>query len=156
MIEIKRIAAEETHDIRHMVLRPGRPINECVFEGDTALQTFHLGAFMKQKIVGIASFMVDDHTKFNGKQIRLRGMAVLPKSQGQGIGRELVLHGEQLVKERDFDILWFNAREIALGFYKNLGYAIEGNAFDIATVGKHYVMFKRLTKLDEQMGIIDF
>ncbi|WP_031427535.1 GNAT family N-acetyltransferase [Flavimarina sp. Hel_I_48] len=144
MIEIQSITAQDTYGIRHKVLRPGRPFKECFFEGDTAPQTFHIGAFSMGKLIGVASFMVDEYSGFSGKQFRLRGMAVLTDYQGQGIGKKLVVYGEEKVREKGFDLLWFNARKIAIEFYKRLGFTIKGNAFEIPTVGKHYVMFKKL------------
>lgn len=145
MIQIESISAEETLPIRNSVLRPGRPENECIFEGDNAIQTIHLGAFIDEKLVGIASFMVDDNPYFSGKQYRLRGMAVLPECRGKGYGKQLVDHGEKRIQEQNFDILWFNAREVAFKFYKDLGFIAKGEPFEISTVGTHVVMFKKLS-----------
>ena len=144
MVLIESINAEETLPIRQSVLRPGHPKKECVFDGDDAAQTFHLGAFTDKKLVGIASFLVDPHTYFSGKQYRLRGMAVLPEYRGKGYGKKLVAYGEKVIQEKEFDILWFNAREIAFNFYNRLGFISEGEPFEIPTVGKHLVMFKKL------------
>jgi len=41
-------------------------------------------------------------------------------------------------------LLWFNAREVALSFYKNLEYEVMGSIFDIPKVGPHYRMKKEL------------
>lgn len=87
MVLIESITAEQTLPIRQSVLRPGRPVNECNFDGDNAPQTFHLGAFIEEKLVGLASFVVDPHNYFSGKQYRLRGMAVLPEYRGKGYGK---------------------------------------------------------------------
>lgn len=145
MVKIESILAEQTLPIRSRVLRPGRPKKECIFDGDHAPKTFHLGAFTEEKLVGIASFVVDPHTYFSGKQYRLRGMAVLPEYRGMGYGKELVAYGEKLIQEKKFDILWFNAREVALKFYKDLGFIAKGEPFEIPTVGTHHVMFKQFS-----------
>jgi ribosomal protein S18 acetylase RimI-like enzyme len=145
MVLIESITAEQTLPIRQSVLRPGRPVNECNFDGDNAPQTFHLGAFIEEKLVGLASFVVDPHNYFSGKQYRLRGMAVLPEYRGKGYGKKLVVHGENLLKQQECDVLWFNAREVALNFYKDLGFVIKGEPFQIPTIGTHFVMFKRLS-----------
>ncbi len=144
MVLIESITAEETLPIRQSVLRPGRPKMECIFEGDHAPQTFHLGAFTDDTLVGIASFVVDNNPYFSGKQYRLRGMAVLPEYRGKNFGKELVAFGEKLIQEKGFDVLWFNAREVALNFYSRLGFISEGEPFEIPSVGTHYVMYKKL------------
>lgn len=145
MVLIESITAEQTLPIRQSVLRPGRPVNECKFDGDNAPQTFHLGAFTEEKLVGIASFVVDNHDYFSGTQYRLRGMAVLPEYRGKGYGKKLVIHGKRLLRQQECDVLWFNAREVALNFYKDLGFISKGEPFEIPTVGTHFVMFKRLS-----------
>ncbi|HEA30482.1 MAG TPA: GNAT family N-acetyltransferase [Leeuwenhoekiella sp.] len=145
MFMIEKITAEETHSIRQSVLRPGRPMQECIFNGDDDVQTLHLGAFTEGKLVGIASFMVDTNDYFHGKQYRLRGMAVLPEFRGMGYGKKLVTHGENLLQQKECDILWFNAREIALKFYNGQGFNIKGAPFEISTVGTHHVMYKKLS-----------
>lgn len=145
MAQIKFITAEQTLPIRQSVLRPGRPEKECNLDGDDAPQTFHLGIFTEEKLVGIASYVVDKHTYFSGKQYRLRGMAVLPQCHGKGYGKQLVDHGEKCIQQEKFDILWFNAREVAFNFYKGLGFIAKGDPFEIPNVGTHYVMFKELS-----------
>ncbi|PZO22294.1 MAG: GNAT family N-acetyltransferase, partial [Flavobacteriaceae bacterium] len=62
----------------------------------------------------------------------------------KGFGEALVKHAENDVRARGGKIIWFNAREVAVGFYKKLGYEIIGEPFDIADIGKHYVMYKKL------------
>ena len=51
--DIKKISAEKTHAIRHPMLRQGRPIEDCVFDGDKDPKTIHLGAFIENKLVGV-------------------------------------------------------------------------------------------------------
>jgi len=145
MVLIESITAEQTLPIRQSVLRPGRPEKECIFDGDDAPQTFHLGAFTEEKLVGIASFVVDTHSHFSGQQYRLRGMAVLPEYRGKACGKKLVAHGEKMIQEKGFDILWFNAREVAINFYNGLGFISAGEPFEIPTVGTHLIMFKKLS-----------
>jgi ribosomal protein S18 acetylase RimI-like enzyme len=72
-------------------------------------------------------------------------MAVLPQYQKQGLGEKLVESAEKLIVEKEGNLIWFNARENAVGFYKKLGYEVKGDVFDIAGVGPHYIMYKALT-----------
>ncbi|MGB3776426.1 MAG: GNAT family N-acetyltransferase, partial [Leeuwenhoekiella sp.] len=77
-------------------------------------------------------------------QYRLRGMAVLPAYRGKDYGKKLIAEGEKILRERGVAVLWFNAREIAVGFYEKLDFKIVGESFEIPTVGSHYVMYKKL------------
>lgn len=71
-------------------------------------------------------------------------MAILKEHQGKGIGKIILKHGEQLLKEQHAKIIWCNAREVAITFYKKNGYQIIGESFNIKDIGLHYVMFKVL------------
>lgn len=71
-------------------------------------------------------------------------MAVLLDHQKQGIGENLVYHVERYATQKKAELIWFNAREIAVGFYQKLGYETIGKPFAIADLGLHYIMFKRL------------
>lgn len=141
---LKEITAKETWPVRHPVLRKGRPLEDVYMEADEKETTFHLGIFHKNNIVGVASFMDDVNPAFNGVQARLRGMAVLPEFRKKGLAELILKKGEEILKEKGATLLWFNARIIALNFYKNLGYETVGPEFDIPLVGPHYVMKKQL------------
>ncbi len=144
--KIFKIAAGETYKIRRPVLRPGRPPEECLFEGDDRASTLHLGIFLEKDLAGVASFMNNKNPLFeDAVQFQLRGMAVLPQYQHQNLGRELLLEGENLLK-RQFQspLLWFNARESAVGFYAKYGYQTKGDFFMVPNVCMHVVMFKNL------------
>ena len=69
-------------------------------------------------------------------------MAVLPTHQKKGLGDLLLEAAEDYIKQKDADLIWFNAREVAVGFYSKAGYTISGELFEIPNVGPHYVMFK--------------
>ena len=143
---IRQIRTEETYPIRREVLRPGKPASECIFEGDDHTNTFHFGAYVNGEIVGVASFMQASNPLFDAPgQYQLRGMAVLPDFQKKKLGELLLTEGEKhLKKNRDTDLLWFNARVTATDFYKRYGYATRGEAFMIPNVCMHVVMFKEL------------
>ena len=145
MQTIKEIPALETFSVRLPVLRPGKPIETCHFEGDNLETTKHFGYFDDEKLAGIASLFKHPTPFFKEEQqFQLRGMAVLSEYQKKGIGEILVKHAEKDAIERDGKLMWFNAREIAVPFYKKLGYEIIGEPFDIEDIGKHYVMYKNL------------
>ena len=140
---IKKITASETIAVRHPVLRNGKPVESCRFDGDDLETTQHFGYFDGGKLVGVISLFLHSNLQFNySKQYQIRGMAVLDSYRKRGIGAALVKHVEAVAITDETELIWFNAREVAVPFYENLGYKIIGNAFLIGDIGLHYVMFK--------------
>jgi len=145
MIEIKNIPSKATYLVRQPVLRPGKPLTSCVFDGDDLESTAHFGLFYKTELAGIVSVFENKNSKFTeANQLQIRGMAVLDNCQKMGFGNLLIQKTEEYAKSKSVSLLWFNAREAAVGFYEKLGYAIIGTPFDIGDIGKHYVMYKQL------------
>lgn len=144
-VEIKYISSSETIDLRHLVLREGRPRNSSHMEGDNLKSTMHIGAFIDSKCVGIMSlFLAKTKQLPDLSQYQLRGMAVDPDYRGKDIGRKLVRFSEKELKEMNVEILWCNAREIAVDFYKKLNFEVISEEFHIPNVGPHYLMYKKL------------
>jgi ribosomal protein S18 acetylase RimI-like enzyme len=106
---------------------------------------FHLGVFIDSKLIGVCSFFKYNHQLLTEEfQYQLRGMAVLNTYQNKGLGNILLNYGETLLKEKNTNIIWCNAREKALNFYKKMGYEIIGEPFNIKDIGLHYVLWKKL------------
>ena len=143
-INIKTITALEAYPVRHPVLRAGQDLASCKMEADNLPDTYHYGVYLANKLAGVATFMADVNAHFEGKQYRLRGMAVLPEQRTLGLGRALITHGESLLKKLDVEILWFNARVAAVPFYKKMGFTVIGTPFEIDPIGTHYLMYKKL------------
>ncbi|HEX8575537.1 MAG TPA: GNAT family N-acetyltransferase [Flavobacterium sp.] len=145
MEKIIPITSAETFSVRHPVLRAGKPIESCRFEGDDLATTTHLGLFKGNHLVGIISIFEIKSVLFNDeRQFQLRGMAVLEEHQKKGFGEKLVRHAELYLKSINASLIWFNARSSAVAFYKKMGYLIVGEAFIIENIGLHYVMFKKI------------
>ncbi len=146
---IRKITAEETYPVRQEVLRPGRPLKECFFEGDLEEDTIHLGYFDGENLVAVATYVARKNALFNAPhQYQLRGMAVLQAYREKKLGQKLLLEGEKLLKKKNPSILlWFNARETAVGFYEKYGYKTKGPAFMIPNVCMHIVMYKNPPEL---------
>lgn len=145
-IHIREIPADAVYSVRQPVLRPGRPLSECIFEGDTFEKTLHLGLSLDENLIGVASFMQNSNPLFNeANQYQLRGMAVLSDYKGKGFGASLLIEGEKRLKNLGNNpFLWFNARDHAIGFYEKFGYKSIGEKFDVPGVCQHIVMFKPL------------
>ena len=145
MTLIKEISAKETFIVRHPVLRKGKPIETCAFEGDDLKTTHHFGLFNDLDLIGIISLFLKTNTIFaENLQAQIRGMGILESHQKKGFGEALVKHCEKYCISNQFDLIWFNARTAAVGFYKKMGYKIKGNSFEIPEVGEHYLMYKKL------------
>lgn len=143
--DIKKISAEKTHAIRHPMLRQGRPIEDCVFDGDKDPKTIHLGAFIENKLVGVLSAYQKSTSAFEVKEsYQIRGVAVLTTAHRKGIGRALMANIEHQLKQRKIDLIWLNARITAVDFYTALAYQQKGNAFEIEGIGTHYCFYKIL------------
>lgn len=140
MLEIRFISAADTLAIRLEELRKNIPL-PVEFEGDLEEETIHLGAFYKNNLVAISSYMMANTNSFEGKQFQLRGMATLKEYQGMGAGKLMLKKVIELLQERKVDVLWCNARVVAVPFYQKQGFSIYGNSFDINYVGEHYKMY---------------
>lgn len=145
MQSIKKISAIETFPVRHPVLRSEKPIESCHFEGDDLETTTHFGLFDENKLIGVISIFEAKNKLFSEeKQFQIRGMAVLNEQQKKGLGASLVEHSEKYCLDNDANLIWFNARTEATGFYEKMNYQKIGASFDIKEVGEHFVMFKKI------------
>ena len=143
--KIRLISPEEVITVRHPVLREGKPIEACIFNGDDSPTTFHVGIFINELLAGVVSFMENKHPFFSEEnQYQLRGMAVLKEFQFKGLGYEIIKYGEALLIKKGVKMVWCNAREIAVDFYRKNNYTIVGDPFLIPEIGVHYVMQKNL------------
>ena len=146
MHSIQKITSTETYPVRHIVLRAGKPIESCQFNGDELGSTHHFGYYLNNQIIGVISlFEIKNEYFETQKSFQIRGMAVLPTFQKQGVGEALVKEAEKFCTTQKADLIWFNARTIAVGFYQKMRYEIVGAEFEINEVGPHFLMFKKLS-----------
>ena len=145
MINIREISSTDTFQVRHPVLRDGKPLESCAFTNDNHLSTIHFGLFDDDEIAGVASLFHQNNDLFHGNQHQLRGMAVLDNFRRKGYGEALLKRIEEYAMSQNSDIIWFNARENAVPFYSALNYTIADEPFVIEGIGIHYIMYKKLT-----------
>ncbi len=145
MIFIKKITAKETYFVRNCVLRKGKPIEMCHFEGDNLETTIHFGLFDDENCVGIVSIFQNKNDNFDQDlQFQIRGMAVLETHQKKGFGQQLIRKCEIHLIKKINHLIWLNARENAVLFYSKMGYSTVGQPFEIAEIGLHYCMTKQI------------
>ncbi|WP_221563384.1 GNAT family N-acetyltransferase [Alkalihalobacillus sp. TS-13] len=145
MLKIRLIKPEVTYGLRQKILRPQQTIEECKYASDASEESFHLGAFSNDKLISVASFYQEDDPQITGeKQYRLRGMATVETSRGQGAGRSLIEAAEKEMRGRGVDVWWCNARTSVSGYYEKMGLNAIGDVFDIHPIGPHKLMYKTL------------
>ena len=147
-MKVLRISAQDTYPIRSkMLFRGDNPNESCQFKGDDEDQTFHLGAFIDGQLVSVASMYFEKHPDIEEPyQYQLQGMATLVEHQYKGLSSALLQVAFPIVKQNFCHLVWCNAREEAIGFYKQVGFEGIGDLFDIPPVGKHLLMVKYLDK----------
>lgn len=147
------VAANESIVYRKAALAEILPLRDAViiagtnrpseFPGDRDSTTIHFGAFMGDDNVCCGSFLLTDW--FGEPAYQLRGMATRPNLQGHGIGAAMLAEAERsIAANTDIRQLWCNARSPAVAFYQKMGWSVASDAFDVASVGPHRKMCKRI------------
>ena len=140
---IKEITTIDTFLVRHPVLRAGKTIESCRFDGDNLETTKHFGYFISEKLVGVVSiYKTSNIISTKLYQYQLRGMAILNEYQKKGFGEKLVIYCENYAVQNQVKFIWFNARASDVKFYEKLGYSKSGKSFEIPEIGKHFLMNK--------------
>lgn len=152
---VRPISAAETRPLRQKILRPHQKAEELVYAGDDDAETLHLGTFLGGALVGVATVapmpapdrlgVRDRPGEGSGERAwQLRGMAVLPEFRGRGFGAAMVKGCMAHVARRGGGVMWFNARLVAVDFYRKLGFETKGDQFEIPISGQHYVMWRAI------------
>ena len=147
------ISSAEARAVRAPVLRPGQPLAAAAMDRDDADDTFHAGAFdAAGRLVSVATVYPEPMAeplalapagpKRTGPAFRLRGMATLPEAQRRGASRAVLACCRRHVRAHGSAFIWCNARVGALGFYEREGFVRVGDAFEIAGIGPHFVMWR--------------
>jgi GNAT superfamily N-acetyltransferase len=142
MESVREISATDAHPLRRAVLRGGDAASDVHYPQDDQPRSFHLGVDADGELVGIASFSPAETPYRAGVPAwQLRGMAIAPEFQGQGLGAALLAEAASRVRADGAHVLWCNARDTAIGFYDRLGFIVHGDGFVTADSGlPHHVM----------------
>ena len=144
-VEINKVDAEKIRPLRHAELRKGQDFSTTSYLKDYEEDTFHMACIVDEKIITCATFYPEKSIKIKSNNTyRLRGMATDANFQRKGYASELMKESFKELKKRGCDILWCNARLVAVDFYKSIGFKIAGDLFDIAGIGPHYYMDKEI------------
>lgn len=144
-MQVRQIASEETHPLRLKVLWPHLNPNQCALPIDALDSTYHFGTFVDGKLVSIATFLVQDHEDLKAKsQYRLRAMATDPDYRGKGAGAALVRDALSFFRSRKVDLIWCDARLVAIDFYLKLDFSVIDEIYEVPKIGPHKLMFIKL------------
>jgi predicted GNAT family N-acyltransferase len=145
--QVHRVTAEETRALRHLVLWPHKPdVESCVIDIDDRPDAIHLGCYsIDRQLVGVCSLFEMRSEKLQDDcQYRLRAMAIHPQQRGLGAGACLVKEALAIIAQLGYDVVWCDAREVALGFYARLGFNRIDAWYDVPLIGRHQFMYYRL------------
>ena len=144
-MKIEDVKLEEIRKLRHTVLREGKPFSTTAYDKDKDKTTFHLACVYKNKIITCATFYPESLSQIISENpFRLRGMGTEKKFRRRGYGKKLMVEAFKHLKTKKSDLLWCNARLVAVDFYKSMGFDIKGDMFEIEGIGKHYLMYRNL------------
>jgi GNAT superfamily N-acetyltransferase len=141
----RAVSVDVVRPLRQEILRPDQPSEALVYPHDGDPETLHVAVCVEKRVVGVATVMRDPYPRDrHDDDWRIRGMATNPELRNRGIGSALLAACEGHVRAHHGGRLWCNARVNARAFYERGGLAIEGEVFEIPTIGAHYLMSKTL------------
>jgi phosphoribosylformimino-5-aminoimidazole carboxamide ribotide isomerase len=120
-MNIQRISADDTLQLRRDVLYPNEPLSAVKVEGDD--DGLHFGVYEGTQLVTVVSLFI------KGPQAQFRKLATLPACQGRGYGKAILAHISAVCLQHGVKTLWCHARSTATSFYDKLGYTKVGDFF---------------------------
>lgn len=150
--DLRRVPLEDIIGLRTRVLRPHFNSEQLAhFDGDEDPDTSHFAFEQDGKVVGVLTLRVcaAPSAQIQGPSCQLRGMAVAPELQGQGIGGRLLSFAltRFAMQHPEIKTVWCNARLSAQDFYLNYGWTDTNHIFDVPEIGPHTVMFRPMPVL---------
>jgi GNAT superfamily N-acetyltransferase len=123
------IDPRRSRDLRRMVLRPDAGPNDPL-PGDEIENGVHIGAFVNIFQLASTCFIFPDPCPWRPAERpawHLRQMATHPDFRGLGAGAAVMRTVVDYIAATGGGLLWCNAREVAVGFYRGQGWQIEGD-----------------------------
>ncbi len=145
-MRVVRVDAVTGRELRMSVLRPHEPADRPMYEREDDPGTVHVAAIAEAgEPLAVGSAMSDPHPREpRDGDWRIRGMATRPDARGRGLGSLVLAELERAAAEQDARRVWCNARSGARRFYERAGYAAEGEEYEIAGIGPHWLMVHQL------------
>lgn len=142
------IEAAQAYDLRYRVLRVGTPSSVVEYVEDDYPSTHHLGVELDGQLVAITTWIdapSPDAPDLVG--VQLRGMATDPADhvRGRGLGSLVLRSGIAMAADKGADVVWANARDSAMDFYRAHGFEVSSDGFLTSdTVLPHHRILLRL------------
>ena len=133
-----------TVDLRNSILRKPLGLQFSAQELEAEATSHHLACYRGDRLVGCLVLC-----PFDGGDVRMRQVAVVPELQGRGIGKALVECAEAFARKMGYRRVNLHARESAVAFYEKLGYSRRGDRFEEVTI-PHWAMEKRLAEFQDR------
>ncbi len=120
-MNIQRISAEDTLQLRRDVLYPNESLAAVKVDGDD--DGLHFGVYEGTQLVTVVSLFI------KGPEAQFRKLATHPACQGRGYGKAILAHLSDVCLQHGVKTLWCHARDSATTFYDRLGYSKVGDYF---------------------------
>ena len=133
-IKIQEISAEQTYDLRHIVMYPDLPFDYIKLPKDH--EGVHFGVFKNNIIVTVVSLFIE------GNSAQFRKLATAESEQGNGYASTLLNYIIAYSKERQCENMWCNARANKTSYYKKFGF-IETNK-TYAQAGIDFIVLEKV------------
>jgi GNAT superfamily N-acetyltransferase len=140
---VRTVPVDVVRPVRHRVLRDGWPESSVHTPLDDSPATWHLAAMAGDEAVGVVTVFPEAYpARPDLTAERFRWMAVLPAWQGAGVGGALMRRAAEIAFEHGAELLWAHGRDSAQGFYKGMGFRVEGDGFidEVTGLGHHLVV----------------
>ncbi len=142
---LRRATIDEIRGVRLAVLRPGLGPETARFDGDDEPSARHFGAFLPEDAAAVACVSCLRRPRRGADAWQVRGMATRADLARRGIGSALLGTALSALRaESGPGLLWCNARVTALSFWRQAGWSVVSEPFDIPGVGSHRVLEARL------------
>ncbi len=130
---------EQYYDLRYRILRQpwNQPQGSERNEGDET--GLHFALYENEILKAIARLDINDE-----KSAQVRFMAVETEIQRNGYGKQVMLAIENYCKTKNISEIILHAREIAIPFYKSLGYQLVEKSHLLFNEIQHFLMTKRI------------
>lgn len=144
-IVVKEITPEDAYEVRREVLSAYQTIKEFEYDYDYSPHSFHLGAYLDDKLVSVASFFRQKSSFFEEEsQYRLRAMATLKEYRNMQAGTAIMKKAEKMLKQRYTRLVWCYVSEPVSDYYTQFGFREYDQVFVVESIGPHKVMYKIL------------
>ena len=115
-------------------------VSECFYPLDKKEDSYHVGVFFKEEIIGVASIFHEDQDGSLGTSSwRIRGMAMDKKYQSKGLGSSMLKALIDYALFKKATSIWCNARTTAKEFYERQGLLPIGEEFELPGIGPHFI-----------------